>query len=98
MSNQYFPSGLPPEFAARFDGILDHLPESIRAGLKEPTLDDLIQESVQDTQAWEESALEGGHLEDQRFAVRRVLYNFKVIEILARLRGKSQSSSSSGEG
>jgi hypothetical protein len=68
---------------ARFDGLLDHLPKSIRASLKEPTLEELIQECIQDIAAWEENALEGG-LEDQRFAAHRILHNFKLIELLAR--------------
>jgi len=62
------------------------------------TRDWLIEEGVRDVESWLHDAMTDTDLasqdalDSQRFAARRVLYDLKVIEILARLKGKPQPS------
>jgi hypothetical protein len=75
---------IPADIANRLDGILDGI--DCLQNLKKPSVDDLIEQAVQDIEAWEGSLGESG--ESETIAVWDVVCKLEIIAILARLREK----------
>jgi hypothetical protein len=89
ISNALFPSGLPPEIAARYDGILDGLAPEVLAKINpQPDIDTLIEWCCEDIDAWSDNILNGDDHGDQRFAVERVICNLRFIALLSGLKGQ----------